>query len=75
MLNADHEPLEGMFPIANLKRGTWLRDRVRVKIPGDWPAGPLHVDIGLWKRAERLPARGPHSAGDAVRCASMKVVP
>ena len=33
MINADHEPLEGLYPIARLREGVWLRDRVRVAIP------------------------------------------
>ncbi len=74
MINADHEPLEGAYPLANLTRGTWLRDRVRVPVPANWPAGPMHVEIGLWRGKERLPARGKFSRTDVVRCATVEVL-
>jgi arylsulfatase A-like enzyme len=72
-INADHEPLEGLYPVGRIKPGQWLRDRVRVTLPAAWPAGPLAVDVGLWRREGRAPARGPHSQADAVRAATVQI--
>jgi arylsulfatase A-like enzyme len=74
-LNADHEPLEGMFALARVRKGVWLRDRVRVTLPPDWPPGPLTVEVGLWQRGRRAPAHGAHSSSDAVRAATIPVQP
>jgi arylsulfatase A-like enzyme len=71
--NADHEPVEGLFPLSRVRAGTWLRDRVRVHLPPGWPAGPYTVEVGLWQKGSRAPARGPHSDGNAVRAAKVTV--
>jgi arylsulfatase A-like enzyme len=72
-INADHEPLEGLYPVGRIKPGQWLRDRVRVTLPAAWPAGPMAVDVGLWRREGRAPARGSHSQADAVRAATVQI--
>src|SRR5262249_8383900 len=74
-INADHEPLEGSFPITRLGAGVWLRDRVKVALPADFPKGPLTVEVGLFKRGERAPAAGAHAHGGAVRVATLQVTP
>lgn len=66
-LNADHEPVENLYPVTRLRPGTWLRDRVKLAVPPGWPEGPLTIDLGLWKGTERAAATGPHAAGDKVR--------
>jgi arylsulfatase A-like enzyme len=73
MINADHEPLEGVFPVERLRKGTWLRDRIKVRVPADWPGGPLIVEAGLWRRGARAAARGSHVEEDAVRLATIAV--
>src|SRR5439155_5019094 len=35
-INADHAPLEGAFPLERIKKGLWLRDKVKAHIPADW---------------------------------------
>ena len=46
MLNADHEPVEGTMPLARLRPGTFVRDRVHVTLPPDWPVGTTTVRVG-----------------------------
>jgi hypothetical protein len=75
MINADHEPVEGLFPLARVRRGTWLRDRLRVSVPAGWPRGPLTVEVGLWRGAERMPAEGPHVRAGVVTVATLQVTP
>jgi hypothetical protein len=67
MINADHAPLEGAYPLERTREGVWLRDKIKVAIPPDWPPGPITVEIGLWKRGQRAPAKGPNSHEGAVR--------
>jgi arylsulfatase A-like enzyme len=76
MINADHEPVENTLPLARLRPGTFVRDRVRVTLPSDWPPGPLSVRLGLWRGAERAPVAGAHAAADrAVDVAQLSVQP
>ncbi len=74
-INADHQLLEGLLPLEQLAVGLWVRDRIHVVLPPDWPPGPLTVEVGLWKRGHRAPARGPHSVDDAVHAATIRVQP
>ena len=74
-INADHEPLEGLYPIARLKPGVFLRDRVRVPIPSTFGIGPVQVEVGLWRRGERMPTKGAHSGADVIHAATLMVTP
>lgn len=76
MLNADHEPLENAYPLARLRPGTYLRDRIRVTLPADWPPGSLTMEVGLWQGAKRAPVTGTHATADrAVKAAELTVTP
>jgi hypothetical protein len=72
-INADHQPLDGLFPLSRMKPGTWIRDRVRVPLPQNFPTGKLSVDVGLWRAPNNAPARGPHTTRDAVRVLELEV--
>jgi hypothetical protein len=73
-INADHEPLVGVYPIARLGAGTWLRDPVEIAIPPGWSRGPTRIEIGAWKGNERAPVRGAHATPDrAIRVATVEV--
>jgi arylsulfatase A-like enzyme len=73
-LNADHDLVENLVPIARLKPGQYVRDRIRVPLPQYWPAGATTLEVGLWKSPARAKASGPHASGDFVRAASVQVV-
>ena len=73
-LNADHDPVEGFVPLSRMRAGQYLRDRLRVALPADWPAGPLTVEYGLWKGAVRAPVSvGGAARGDHAEVATVKV--
>ncbi len=72
-MNLDHAPLEGLLPLDALRPGTFVRDPIRVALPPGWPRGPVRVELGLYRRGARAPARGAHSAGDAVTVATIEV--
>lgn len=72
-INADHDLLQGLLPVHQLRPGTWVRDRIEVNIPAGWPPGNATVLVGLWKTPKRAPARGPHSHDDAVTAATVTV--
>ncbi|HEY2748415.1 MAG TPA: hypothetical protein VGL86_27515, partial [Polyangia bacterium] len=75
-INADHEPVEGTLPIARMKPGTFVRDRIHVTLPPDWPVGLTTLRVGLWRGRERAKATGAHARPDnAVDAASVTVAP
>jgi hypothetical protein len=71
--NADSEPLGGMRPIADLKAGLFIRDRVEIRLPAWWPRGKATVEIGAFRGAVRAKATGPHASNDAVRIGQVVV--
>ena len=76
MINADHDPVEGTLPLSRLRPGTFVRDRIQVTLPRDWPGGATTLRVGLWRGAERAPAAGAHAAPDnAVDAATITVTP
>jgi arylsulfatase A-like enzyme len=74
-MNLDHAPVEGLVPLQTLEPGQSLRDPIRVAVPVGWPAGPLRIELGLYRKGSRAPAHGAHSAGDAVTVATLEVAP
>lgn len=64
MVNADHEPVEGTLPLARLRPGSYVRDRIRVTLPSGWPRVPTTVRVGLWRGNERAKTSGPNSRPD-----------
>ena len=73
MINADHTPLEGAFPLERIHAGLWLRDKIKVSLPPGWPPGPVTVEVGLWQRGRQAPAKGAHSTGGTVHVATLQV--
>jgi arylsulfatase A-like enzyme len=72
-INADHHPLDNLYPLSRMKPGTWVRDKVRVQLPPGFPAGRAVVEVGLWKAPQRGPAHGPHTQGGAVRVLDFEI--
>ena len=64
MINADHAPVENLYPLHQLKPDIYIRDRVKVSFPADWPPGPVQLRMGLWRGAERAKAQGREAAAD-----------
>ena len=74
-LNADHQPVEGLLPLQQVRPGTYLRDRVKVAVPPNFPTGTMRVLVGLWRPNERAPVRGSHGRDNAVEVATIEVAP
>jgi arylsulfatase A-like enzyme len=72
-MNADHEPVENLFPLPRITPGTWVRDRVRIALPASWPIGQTRVEVGLWQRNQRAQVSGPHAQKDSVLAATIAV--
>ena len=71
-VNAD-PPRDGFVPLARAKPGQFIEWRVRSGVPSNWPAGPLTVEIGLFRGGQRAPTRGAGARGDFVRAATIEV--
>jgi len=74
-MNLDHAPLEGLAPLQTLAVGSFVKDPIRIAFPPGWPSGPVKLELGLYKKGARAPARGAHSAADAVTVATLQVGP
>lgn len=75
-INADHQPIEGLLPLQQARPGTYLRDRIKIKIPPNFPVGKLQVVTGLWRPPnERASAKGAHVRDNAVDAATLEVTP
>ena len=75
MVNADHEPVEGLYPLSRLRPGTFVRDRVHLTLPPGF-RGPVHVRTGLFHGIERAPVAGAHATPDhAVDVGTLLVQP
>ncbi len=72
-LNGDHDPVENLVSLSDFSPGLYARDRVAVRVPANWPEGPLTVEVGLWRGRERAKTSGPHSLGDQVRVTTIEV--
>lgn len=63
MLNADHVPVEGSYPIDQWQPGEFITDRTWLRIKPQRPSGPYAVNIGLYNEKENsrraLPIREP----------------
>jgi hypothetical protein len=59
-----------------MRPGAFVRDRIHVTLPPDWPPGPTTLRVGVWRGAERGKATGAHAAADnAVDAATVQVAP
>ena len=52
MLNADHVPVEGSYPIDQWQEGEFITDRTWLRIKPQRPSGPYDVFIGLYNEKE-----------------------
>ncbi len=59
VLNLDHDPVEGAYPLRRWRPGQRIRDRQRIVITPAMPAGTYTVHTGFYRRNERLPIDPP----------------
>ena len=56
MINADHEPVEGIVPLARLRPGTFVRDAIHVTLPARLARRPHHAARSACGAAPSAPA-------------------
>jgi choline-sulfatase len=54
----DHDPVDGLLPMARWHKGQVVADRQRLRIPPGTPAGSYTIFTGVYQRGERLPVSG-----------------
>jgi RNA polymerase sigma factor (sigma-70 family) len=57
LLNLDHGPVRGTYPVEGWQAGETIRDRFPVRIAPNLPPGTYTLVTGFWKGATRLPVR------------------
>lgn len=78
-LNADHDLLEGLLPVAQLRPGTYVRDAVKLRVPPTFRPGRATLVLGLFhgQGRKRAPVSGPASylvpGENAVRVATIEI--
>ncbi len=58
-MNLDHHPVEGLWPLRNLKKGEILKDVQTFNIKGNFPNGPTKLYWGLYEGNHRYPVSNP----------------
>jgi hypothetical protein len=53
-MNLDHNPVEGLLPLRNLKKGQIVKDVQTLTLKPGFPGGTAHFYWGLWRGDTRL---------------------
>jgi hypothetical protein len=64
--NADHEPLEGRYPLRFWRQNDVIADSAEVLLEPNFSAGDYHVYFGLFQGEQRLPVTDGHHAEDRI---------
>jgi hypothetical protein len=73
-VNADHKPVDGLYPVSQWKAGQIIRDRHTASVPANYGSDEITVRVGLWRGKERMKIKGPQDEEDRVLAATLKVV-
>jgi hypothetical protein len=57
-VNGDHDLLSGLLPPQRLRPGFYVRDVTKLQVPTTLPAGRAQLQIGLYRRSERVEVSG-----------------
>ncbi len=57
-VNGDHDLLSGLLPPQRLRPGFYVRDVTKLQVPTTLPAGRAQLQIGLYRRSERVAVSG-----------------
>ncbi len=75
--NLDHHPVEGLFPLRQLKKGMYLRDTQTVKVRPDFVGSSAKIYWGLFRGDYRLKIRNSkdvkHDGDNRVIVAELKI--
>ncbi len=58
MINADHHPIGGAYPISKWKPGEYITDRLVIALPPTYPESTVEVWTGLFRGKQGLPPKG-----------------
>jgi len=56
--NGDHDFISGLLPPQRLRPGSYVRDVTRIAVPASFPVGRATLQLGLFRRNERMPVSG-----------------
>jgi hypothetical protein len=74
MVNHDHVPVQGKYPVSRWKAGDIVRDQHTFMLPAQWSSSSLDVYVGLWRANARMPVKsGPHDQQNRVLAATIPV--
>jgi hypothetical protein len=75
--NLDHVPVDGLFPLKNLKKGQIVKDVQKVRIKKDFTAGTAILYWGLYQNKKRFRISNPqqvkHDGQNRVRLGSFTI--
>jgi choline-sulfatase len=63
VINIDHTPVAGAYPVERWRAGQRIRDRQRIVVPSTMAPGRYTVHVGFYRGGERMPIT-PASAAD-----------
>ena len=72
-VNADHKPVQGLYPVSEWKAGQIIRDEHVATVPADYKSDEITVRVGLWQGKRRMKIKGPQDDEDRVMAATLKV--
>ena len=72
-VNADHKPVQGLYPVSEWKPGQIIRDEHTTTVPADYSSDKITVYVGLWQGKRRMKIKGPQDDEDRVLAATLKV--
>jgi arylsulfatase A-like enzyme len=74
-VNADHVPVDGLFPIDRWKPGQYISDHQTIQVPS-LARGALTIWVGLFEGGKRLPIHGGQTdASGRLRLTTVQVTP
>ncbi len=72
-VNADHKPVEGLYPVSQWKVGQIIRDKHTATVPGDYKSDKITIRVGLWQGKRRMKIKGPQDDEDRILAATLTV--
>jgi len=72
-INADHTPIEGLYPASLWKPNEIIQDEHKVTLPLDWNFPEVLVYTGLWMGDLRMQVNGPQDGDNRILAAKIPV--
>lgn len=71
--NADHEPLDGKYPLRLWRPGDVIADATEIRLEPNFSPGPYRLYFGLFTGEQRLPVSEGPSAEDRIQGGTLQV--